>query len=54
MSIDLASQDRILTLRAPAEAISVAGGSMAGWFGGFLVRSMRCSMARWVGIDRLW
>ena len=45
---------RILTLRAPAEAISVAGGSMAGWLGGFLARSMRCSMARWVGIDRLW
>ena len=32
---------RILTLRAPAEAMPVAGGSMAGWLGG--------SLARWFG-----
>ena len=31
----------ILTLRAPAEAMPVAGGSMAGWLGG--------SLARWFG-----
>ena len=30
---------QILTLRAPAEAMPVAGGSMAGWLGGSLARS---------------
>ena len=45
---------RILTLRAPAEAISVLGGSMAGWLGSFLAGSLRCWVARWVGIGRLW
>ena len=39
---------------APAEAISVPGGSMTRWLGGFLVRSLRFQVARWVGIGRLW
>jgi len=38
---------KILPLRDPAEAISVNGGSMAGWLGGCLTRSLGPWAAKW-------
>ena len=41
------SKTKILPLRDPAEAISVNGGSMAGWLGGCLTRSLGPWAAKW-------